>query len=281
MERDSSVIPSSTGQITVGEVLSRIRQHAGVDWLSETVDTLKAGDSEMHVTGIATTFMSTLGVLQQSAASGRNLIVTHEPTYYNHFDKTEGLTGDPIYEAKQQFIRGQGLVIWRFHDHWHRRRPDGIMVGLVEALGWREYQRGGDRGADASTPPTTFVLPPTTLEALARHIRDRLGVRVVRVVGNPATPVQVVGMPRGTPARFDPEGMRGVDVILAREVYEWEWVPYAQDAATLGLAKGLIIAGHEALEEAGMGECARWLRTFIPEVPIDHFPSGEPFWLPS
>jgi hypothetical protein len=39
------------------------------------------------------------------------------------------------------------------------------------------------------------------------------------------------------------------------------------------------VLGHVPSEEAGMEECARWLRTFIGEVPVVHRPSGEPFWI--
>jgi hypothetical protein len=42
----------------------------------------------------------------------------------------------------------------------------------------------------------------------------------------------------------------------------------------------LIVLGHVPSEEAGMKECARWLKTFVPEVPIEFVPSGEPFWTP-
>jgi hypothetical protein len=38
--------------------------------------------------------------------------------------------------------------------------------------------------------------------------------------------------------------------------------------------------GHVPSEEIGMKECARWLKTFIPEVPIEYLPGGEPFWSP-
>lgn len=33
-------------------------------------------------------------------------------------------------------------------------------------------------------------------------------------------------------------------------------------------------------EEAGMEYCARWLQTFIPEVPIEFLPASDPFWTP-
>jgi hypothetical protein len=29
-----------------------------------------------------------------------------------------------------------------------------------------------------------------------------------------------------------------------------------------------------------MEECARWLKTFVTEVPIEFIPASEPFWTP-
>ena len=45
-----------------------------VPWRAETVDTVKTGGPDTPVTGIATTFMSTLGVLQRAAAQVINKI---------------------------------------------------------------------------------------------------------------------------------------------------------------------------------------------------------------
>jgi hypothetical protein len=41
-----------------------------------------------------------------------------------------------------------------------------------------------------------------------------------------------------------------------------------------------IILGHAISEEPGMEDCANWLRTFIPEVPIQFIRAGEPMWSP-
>jgi len=30
-----------------------------------------------------------------------------------------------------------------------------------------------------------------------------------------------------------------------------------------------------------MDECARWMKTFVTEVPIKFIPSGDPFWMPT
>ena len=71
-----------------------------------------------------------------------------------------------------------------------------------------------------------------------------------------------------------------VDVLVIGEAREWEGILYAQDAIAAGKPKGLIVLGHVISEENGMNECARWLKTFITEVPVEFIAAGEPFWSP-
>jgi len=72
-----------------------------------------------------------------------------------------------------------------------------------------------------------------------------------------------------------------VDVVLVFECREWEAAEYLRDAAASGQKKALIQLPHEGGEEAGMDECARWLKTFGTEVPIKFLPYGDPFWMPA
>src|SRR5215831_2865592 len=86
--------------LTAGEVIDRIKKNVGVPWRTETVDTFKAGGPEARVRGIATTMMATLDVMQKAAAAGRNFVITHEPTFYNHQDTLDQLKDDPVYLYK-------------------------------------------------------------------------------------------------------------------------------------------------------------------------------------
>src|SRR4051794_739129 len=76
-------------QHTAREIVDLIKQHVGVPWREQTVDTIKAGDPETPVTGIATTMMATFDVLRRASAAGANLVITHEPVFYTHLDSTE------------------------------------------------------------------------------------------------------------------------------------------------------------------------------------------------
>jgi putative NIF3 family GTP cyclohydrolase 1 type 2 len=261
--------------ITAKEVIERIQKNVGVPWSHDTVDTFKAGNPDTPVTGIVTTFMATFDVLERAAASGKNLIISHEPTFYSHLDKTAGFENDPVYKAKQAFIEKHHLVVWRFHDHWHMHYPDGIMVGMTKALGWEKYR--------VSENGPFYTLPETTLGALAANVRDRLKIRTLRVIGDPAMKVTKVGF---SPGASGPEGhiqllrRDDVEALLIGEVPEWESIAYVRDAVAEGKHKAMVILGHVPSEESGMNECARWLKTFISEVPVEYMPAGEPFWTP-
>ena len=259
---------------TAAEVIERIKQKVGVPWRETTVDAFKAGDPNTPVTGIAVTMMATLDVLQRAAARGDNLIITHEPTFYTHLDTTSSLEreNDPVYAAKAAFIRKHGLVIWRFHDSWHAREPDGILTGVVKALRWQAFRQPGN--------PEVFDLPPTTLGALAASIRDRLGSRAIRVVGDPSARISRIGLSpgfAGASANRHSFQAGGLDALIIGEACEWETIAYAVDAIEAKQRKGLIVIGHIPSEQSGMEEAARWLATFVKDVRVDFVPTREPF----
>jgi hypothetical protein len=81
-------IPSA---LTAGTVIERIKTNVGIPWRPQTVDNIIAGSVDLPVLGIATTMMATLDVVQRAAAAGRNMVITHEPTFFSHQDKTETL----------------------------------------------------------------------------------------------------------------------------------------------------------------------------------------------
>lgn len=264
-------------RLTARQVIERIQKNVGVTWHSQTVDTFKAGDPDTPVTGIATTMMATYDVLQRAAAAGDNLIITHEPTFYGHTDQTAGMVQehDAVLAAKQAFIEKHRLVVWRFHDHWHERRPDGIQTGMIRALGWEKFQNAGDNHF--------FVIPETTLDSLAGGIKRRLGIRTLRVVGDPAMRVTKLALNPGYPG-FPGERHTlqrdDVEVLVMGEGLEWETIEYGADAAAEGRHKALIILGHIPSEQAGMEDCAQWLKTLVTEVPVQFIATAEPFWSP-
>jgi len=258
--------------ITATDVVERMKDHLTCTWAKETVDTFKAGHPEQEVTGVACTFMATVDVLKQAAELGCNLVITHEPTYYNHLDKKDLLENDPVYAAKQAIIEENDLVVFRFHDHWHRTSPDGIYVGMTDKLQWKPYLVEGKKNI--------FQLSGSTLGEVTEHMKKVFPAAIIRVIGDPDLVVEKAAFSAGAPGSTSHIRLlqkEEINLVIIGEAPEWESLAYVNDASQAGLPKSMIILGHTVSEEAGMEYCATWMRKFIKEVPVHFIAAGDPF----
>ena len=261
---------ASAQSLSAADAIRRIQQRYPAP-VPDTVDTVKAGDPSIKVTGIATTFLDTLDVLREADRRGLNLVITHEPTFYNHRDETAFFANDPVYLEKRAFIEQHHMVVFRLHDEIHGTKPDHIELGLLEDLGWQKYADAGD--------PFLVTVPETTLHALAAEIANRLGDKTVRVVGDPEMKVSRVALRPGAAGEQKQVlalRQEGVQVLIAGEASEWETVEYVRDASAGGKHKALILLGHEPSEEPGMRKCAEDLRAVFPGMKVEHIVAGNP-----
>ncbi len=267
-------VSNTVNSLSGNDFLSLVKSKVTCPWADETVDTFKEGNPAKRVTGIATTFMATQAVLEKAVAKGLNLIVTHEPTFYNHLDTREMVEDKSVYQYKLEYIREHELMIFRFHDHLHRTSPDGIYAGVINDLGWKAFQ---------TSEKMVFKMPSTTLGDMAEYLKAHYQSSTIRVVGLPSMSFTKVGLSVGAHGAANEIGLLGrddVELLIAGEVREWETVEYVRDAQIQGKNKALIVMGHADSEEAGMRYCAEWLKSFIPDVPIEHIPAGNPLWSP-
>ena len=271
---------SAAFAVTAQEVVDRIKKSIGVDWKTDTVDTFKAGDPATNVTGIVTTALASMDVLERAVKAGANLIVTCEPVFYAKADRPTPPAGrggtppppDPIYAAKNEFLKKNGLVVFRLSDHWRLRRPNPLAKGLADALGWPK----------PSEDPARVTIPEVTLAALTTQIKKALGIRGgLRVMGDPETRIRTVALlPGSTSIQTSLEALPSADVILGGEVREWESVEYVRDTVAAGGRKGMILTGRIVSEDPGMNVCASWLKTIVPEVKTSWIGAGDPYWRP-
>jgi putative NIF3 family GTP cyclohydrolase 1 type 2 len=269
---------------TAREIVEQIQRHTGAQWNPRGVDTFKEGDPDTPVTGVVVTMMATFDVLRRAAASGANFVITHEPIYYSHRDTTGALEreADPVFAAKRDFIREHHLVVWRFHDNWHARQPDGIQAGMERKLGWGGYRTAANDSMSNDRPATDFLfrIPATTAGELAGELAGKLDAHAVRLVGDPKLPVRGVAFAGGFLAAETQRALLrrpDVDALVIGEAHEWETIAYAADAVSEGERKALIVVGHTPSEQGGMEECARWLRGFVTSIPVRFIASSDPW----
>jgi putative NIF3 family GTP cyclohydrolase 1 type 2 len=258
--------------ITIQQAIQTILAAVPQGPSAETVDTVKVGDPSREITGIVVTFMATCEVIEKAIQKQANLIIAHEPTFYNHRDTTEWLYPDPVYAAKRHLIEQGGVVVWRFHDYLHRIRPDSTVLGLIQDLGWEGYASGDT--------PNVCRIPPTKFDQLGQQIGKRLGLKTMRVVGDPDLVCKSVCLQPGFPsveAQVGALARPDVDVLITGEIHEWETCEYVRDAVYMGHKKGLVVIGHEESEEPGMRRNVQWLQERLPGLPIHFIAAGSPF----
>lgn len=276
------------------EVIEQIRAYSGVEHpMPKTCDGYKAGNENTEVTGIVTTFMATVDVIRQAHALGANLIITHEPTYFTGHETTAWCKGDSVYEAKCRLIIETGMTIWRYHDMMHMAKTDGIYDGFIEEMGWHDYvcppaEKPGPGPGEMHSFVEAFRdyydIPQTTLGQLARQFKEKLGISTLQLVGDIAMPCSRIGvLVGGGSLGFGTEEMpmqimerKKIDVLVCGEITEWTTSAYVNDAAQLGLHKGMIVLGHERSEEWGMKHMAGWLAPLV-DVPVHFVDAKEPF----
>jgi putative NIF3 family GTP cyclohydrolase 1 type 2 len=256
---------------TVQEIIDLILKEVPGAPFSQTVDTIKSGKPDQKVTGIVTTMFATVDVIKQAAVLGANFIIAHEPTYYNHADKTDWVTPNEVLKQKMELLDRNKIAVWRFHDYWHSVRPDGIMYGVIKKAKWLQYYQQDKR---------IVTIPGITLKDLALHLKTTLGIAQVRVIGDLTQKCERIALSPGAAGSESQVAFaekEKPDVLIVGETREWETAEYIRDSQLLGNKTALIVLGHSVSEEPGMEWLVDWLQPKVPGMKITHIASGNPF----
>ena len=271
--------------MTVKEFVNQVIEKTGVTPLehNKTCDHLIIGNWDMEITGIVTTFMATVDVIKEAIEKGANLIVTHEPTWFNGNDRTQWVENDPVYLEKKKLLEENHIAVWRFHDHMHMEKEDGIYRGFEQETGWSKYRVSVE--GELAWFGAIYKLPKTTLLELANFFKEAMNMDVVQLVGNPNMSVERVSvLVGGGSLGLGEETMPmkhmndyNIDVAICGDITEWTLSAYVRDATQLGMNKGMLVLGHERSEECGMKHLPQWLESITNNIPIWFIDAKEPF----
>lgn len=256
------------GIVTVGQIMDLFIKEVQNAPFEKTVDTLKAGNRDIQVTGILTTAFATIENIKKAIAMRANFIIAHEPTFYNHLDNTDWLEKDEVYQYKLALLKKHNIAVWRNHDYIHSHHPDGVMTAVINALGWEKYNEASAR--------TLFELPRVSLKSLIHDVKIKLNTGTLRYVGDLnqicSKALLLPGASGGT-RHIEAIGKYKPDVILVGEANEWETIEYVRDANSKGQKLALVLMGHIASEDIGSKWMAAWLRKNVPGIEVNYIPT--------
>ncbi len=220
---------------------------------TKTCDTLKAGDPEKELKRVAVTMFATVDTVKRAKEWGADMLIVHEPTYYDHFEEIEDF---PVVTQKRKLIEESGITIYRYHDYMHHREIDQIPEGELYYLGLK--------GNFVKTPYSASYMftaeEPISAYELATKMENELGIKRVRIAGTRDKKSTKIALCFGTPGGvFELLTSEDVEIVLTGEACEWKLAEYARDADALGMNKTLIVMGHIGSERDGMRLLAKRL----------------------
>lgn len=246
-----------------------------------TVDRFIIGDPSTPIKKIGTCWMSDWKTCKRAVESGVNVLVTHEPTFYTHWDLDEK-EGDyyasteftkQLYlqqvEKKKKWINENGLVVIRNHDTMDALKDKGIPFAFGNFLGFSNKDIINSR-----TFYNVYKTDKQTAAAYAKSIAGKLaelGQPGVAFYGDSERIISSVGV--GTGCICDPMefGDLKPDLFIAIDdvVRTWTQTAYASDTG-----EPLIVINHGTSEEMGMRMLNKIIKQKFPDIDVIHFNQG-------
>ncbi|NMC38837.1 MAG: NGG1p interacting factor NIF3 [Bacteroidales bacterium] len=272
--------PERTGSgLTISELQKFLVSLTSIP--KKTVDRIIVGKPDDIVKKIGTCWMSTWETCKKAVDSGVNVLITHEPTFYTHWDLDEVpgfLDQSSDYtrqqyllqiEKKKKWIIDNRLVIIRNHDTLDALQEKGIPFALGEFLGFSKNDIIASR-----TYYNVYKFNPLPAAGFARILAGKLkqlGQPGVAFYGDPERMVSSVGLGTGwicdpmDYADLKPDVFVAIDDVIRTHIQ----TVYAEDTG-----HPLIVINHGVSEEMGIRSLNRIIKDRYPEIEVVHFSQG-------
>lgn len=254
------------------EILNHFLEHS--DWVDpeNTVDRIIIGSPDNDVARCLVTWMPDMKALRYAAGKGYQLVICHEPTFWNHFDdKPEA---NRRTKDKLDFIKANNLTILRNHDCWDRWPEIGIPWAWAKFLGIE----GKPAGFGQDGYQQRYDIAPTTAGRFAQQVAARcasLGEPQVQVTGNLEASISRVGIGTGCACDIETFIEMGCNCSVVCDdgsVY-WANIQMAAD-----IEHPVIRVNHGTSEEPGMVTLTAYINQNL-GIAAEHFPHGATFQL--
>ncbi|OGJ91978.1 MAG: hypothetical protein A2487_15170 [Candidatus Raymondbacteria bacterium RifOxyC12_full_50_8] len=231
-----------------------------------TVDRVTAGDPDRVVKKIAVCWMPFRQAILKAKKACANVIVTHEPIFFEHWDLDGESKDHPETASKLRFIEELGITIIRCHDVWDRMPEIGIpfawakFLGLTDLVASNQFNR-------------VYAIKTQTALAFARYLGNRiknLGQAYVPFYGDPKKRIKTIGIGTGCTDPMNTLAL-GPDAVVAVDDAVRSWIAgsFAESAGT-----PVYVVNHGVSEEPGMATLTAFLKKHFPKIPVTHIRQG-------
>lgn len=228
----------------ISEIIEYLESSAVPYAKKDTCDRIIIGNGDNEITGIGISMFATPNVLRQAFAAGINLLIVHEPVFYDNMDR---LIPYSVGLEKRKLIEEYGITVYRYHDNAHNSEPDLIFEGQTEYMGLIGRREKGKYWA-----VNRFVLDnEMTAVELAETLEKNCGIKHIRIIGTRDKKGNCISCCFGTPGHVIDE-LCETDFVLTGEVCEWREGEAARDMAEMGYNKAILVMGHIGSEREGM-----------------------------
>lgn len=231
---------------------------------------LLVGSMDRNIESVYIALDADSAAVKRAAAEGCDLILTHHPLL---FSAVKSIRAD-------DFIGGRLLTIIENRMNYYAMHTNfdvAVMAGLTSSwLGLRLYE---PLAMVRETPEgmkgigCTGRLPePMTLAALAKKVKENLGLPQVRYYGDPDRVVEAAALCPGSGKGMDEDVLAaGAQVFITGDVDHH----YGLDLLEKGVC--VIDAGHHGLEYVFVDYMARWISRHYPELRVVMDENQSPF----
>lgn len=224
------------------------------------------GDPAQQVAAVATCFMPYSETIEQAHAIGANVMVVHEPTFYEHLDLdgVPPVPGDAV-AAKRALLDRTGITIIRCHDVWDwHHLSEGTFASWARFLGLELTRTGADLYLCDVTPQKAIDFA----QHVACRVRE-LGQGTVRFYGDAERKIWRVRT-WGDVFRRDADGG---DLVITYDdhsnIRAWIGSEWARDTGA-----PVVVVNHGVLEEPGVASMTAHLQRAFPAVKFTHLKQG-------
>jgi len=228
----------------------------------KTVDTIKIGDPDKPVHKAGVCWYPSIENIRAAHDAGCDLLVCHEPTFWEHQAAEPTWRNKAPGAAKREFLEQTGMTILRAHDTWDQWPEIGIRDAWARFLGL-------DKRVYASTADNyygVYEVPKQTLREFARYVAGKvkpIGEDSVRVMGDPERAVSrpAVGVGCAVPDTECVEA--GADVLIVCYDGASYW---AQRERMHELGAAVIVVEHGTSEIPGIMALRDHLAEKFPQI---------------